>query len=49
MIKLVTNVLGVFAVKNNRVIESRLFEKDAKEVAKKLSAAADDVARKRKS
>jgi len=43
MIKLVTNVLGVFAVKNNRVIESRLFEKDAKEVAKKLSAAADDV------
>lgn len=36
MIKISTNILGTFALKNSRIIEKVLFPKDAGEIAKKL-------------
>lgn len=43
MIKLVTNVLGVFAVKDGRIIKKILFPGDAKEIASRLSLSEEGV------
>ncbi len=43
MIKLVTNVLGVFAVKNGSIIKKVLFSGDVKEIAFKLSLSEEGV------
>jgi len=43
MIKLVTNVLGVFALKDGRIIKRVLFPSDAKEIALRLSLSEEGV------
>jgi nucleolar protein 56 len=43
MMRLVTNVLGVFLVKDGKVVSSRLFPKSVDEVASSLKAAEDSV------
>ena len=43
MIKLVTNVLGVFALKDGRIIKKVLFPSDAKEIALRLSLSEEGV------
>jgi nucleolar protein 56 len=43
MIKLVTNVLGVFALKDGRIIKKILFPSDAKEIALRLSLSEEGV------
>jgi len=43
MIRLTTNVLGVFAVKNGRIINKTLFKGGPEQVAAKLAAAVDSV------
>ena len=43
MIKLVTNVLGVFAVKNGSIIKKILFSGDAKEIAYRLSLSEEGI------
>lgn len=40
-IKLSTNILGVFALKNNRIIEKILFSKNPKEISEKLLKISD--------
>ncbi len=43
MIELVTNLLGVFAVRDGRVIERRVFPRDPDEIAERLLAAESGV------